>query len=106
MCFCIYKGISKKYKGKYATRPFLLSFIVGRSNHLNSIVRLLHLYCCFQKHPYRPPLKPYSHMAIWPYDHISAIWPYSQMGIWPKMASMWVSPETAIQMQHSGKDLS
>jgi hypothetical protein len=43
--FCTYTGISEKYKGKYAIRPFLLSFLVGMSNHLNSFVRLLHLYC-------------------------------------------------------------
>ena len=103
--FCIYKGISEKYKGKYAVTPFLLSLLVGRSNHLNSFVRLLHLYCCFQKHPYCPSPITYSHMAIWPYDHISAIWPYSHMGIWPKMASIWVSPETAIKMQHSGEGI-
>jgi hypothetical protein len=84
MRFCIYKGIS---------------------NQLNSFVRLLHLYCCFQKHPYCPPLIPYSHMAIWPYDHISAILPYSHMGIWPNMASTWVTPETAIKMQHSGEGI-
>jgi hypothetical protein len=29
---CVYKGISKKYKGKYATGPFLLSFEAGWSN--------------------------------------------------------------------------
>jgi hypothetical protein len=27
--FCVYKGISKKYKGKYATGPILLSFETG-----------------------------------------------------------------------------
>ena len=27
--FYVYKGISKKYKGKYATGPFLLSFETG-----------------------------------------------------------------------------
>ena len=86
--FCIYKGISEKYKGKYAITPFLLSFLVGRSNHLNSFVRLLHLYFCFQKHPYCSSPIPYSHMDIW-----------------PKMASIWVSPETAIKMQHSGEGI-
>ena len=30
--FCVYKGISQKYRGKYATRPFLLSFETGWSN--------------------------------------------------------------------------
>jgi hypothetical protein len=30
--FCIYKGISQKYKGKYATGPLLLSFEAGWSN--------------------------------------------------------------------------
>jgi hypothetical protein len=30
--FCVYKGISKKYKGKYATGPFLLSLEPGWSN--------------------------------------------------------------------------
>jgi hypothetical protein len=29
---CVYKGISQKYKGKYATGPFLLSFEAGWSN--------------------------------------------------------------------------
>jgi hypothetical protein len=52
MRFGIYKGISEKYKGKYAIRPFLLSFLVGRSNQLNSFARMLHFYCCFRIHPY------------------------------------------------------
>jgi hypothetical protein len=30
--FCVYKGISKKYKGKYATGLFLLSLEAGWSN--------------------------------------------------------------------------
>jgi hypothetical protein len=30
--FCIYKGISKKYKGKYSTGPYLLSHEAGWSN--------------------------------------------------------------------------
>ena len=103
--FCIYKGNSKKYKGKYAVKPFLLSFVVGRSNRLNSFARLLHFYCCFQKHPYWPPLMSYSHMAIWPYGHISTIWPYGHIDIWRRMASIWVSPETAKQMQQSGEGI-
>jgi hypothetical protein len=27
------------------------------------------------------------------------------MAIWPKMASIWVSPETAIKMKHSGEGI-
>jgi hypothetical protein len=30
--FCVYKGISQKYKGKFAIGPFLLSFEAGWSN--------------------------------------------------------------------------
>jgi hypothetical protein len=30
--FCVYKGISKKYKGKFAIGAFLLSFVAGWSN--------------------------------------------------------------------------
>ena len=30
--FCVYKGISKKYKGKFVIGPFLLSFDAGWSN--------------------------------------------------------------------------
>ena len=30
--FCVYKGISKKYKGTFAFGPFLLSFEAGWSN--------------------------------------------------------------------------
>ena len=61
--FGIYKGNSEKYKGKYAIGPFLLSFLKGRSNWLNSLARLLHFYCFFRQHPYWPSLMPYSHMA-------------------------------------------
>ena len=89
--FRVYKGNSEKYKGKYAIGPFLLLFLVGRMNWLNSFTSLLHFYCCFDKHPYWPPLIPHSHMAIWPYDHILAIWPYSHMDIWHQMATIWVS---------------
>ena len=97
MRFCIYKGISEKYKGKYAIRPFLLSFLVGRSNQLNSFARMLHFYCCFRRHPYRSHFRPYGRNMV--------IWPYSHMAIWPKMPSIWVSPETAIKMKHSGKGI-
>jgi hypothetical protein len=30
--FCVYKGNTKKYKGKYSIGPFLLSIEAGRSN--------------------------------------------------------------------------
>ena len=50
--FCIYKGNSEKYKGKYAIGPFLLSFLTERSNQLNSCTRMLHLYCIFRIHLY------------------------------------------------------
>jgi hypothetical protein len=39
-------------------------------------------------------------MAIWPYSHI-AIWPYSHMAYGLK----YVSTETSIKMQHSGKGI-
>ena len=74
-------------------------------NRLNSFARLLHFYCCFQKYPYWPPLMPYGHMAIWPYGHILTIWPYSHIDIWRRMASIWVSPESAIKMQQSGEGI-
>ena len=62
---------SEKYNGKYSIRPLLLT---GRSKQLNFFTRLLHFYCCFRKYPYWPPLTLYSRMALWPYDHILAIW--------------------------------
>jgi hypothetical protein len=30
--FCVYKGFSKKYKGKYGDGIFLLSFLTGKSD--------------------------------------------------------------------------
>ena len=102
--FVFTKEFPKKYKGKNAIKPFLLSFLAGRSNQRLVFTRLLHLYCCFHKHPYRPPLKPYGNMALWPQGHIMAIWPYHHMAIWPQMATIWVSPEKAIKMQQFGED--
>ena len=46
------KEFPKEKKGKYAIRLFLLSFLVGRLNQLNSLARMLHFYCCFRRHPY------------------------------------------------------
>jgi hypothetical protein len=60
--FCIYNEISEKYKGKYAIRPPLLSFLVGRSNQLDSFARMLHFYCCFRRHPYQSHFRPYAYM--------------------------------------------
>ena len=64
--FVFTKEFPKKYKGKNAIKPFLLSFLAGRSNQCLVFTRLLHLYCCFHKNPYRSPLKPYGNMALWP----------------------------------------
>ena len=105
MRFCIYKGISEKYKGKYAIRPFLLSFLVGRSNQLNSFARMLHFYCCFRRHPYWRHFRPYAHMAIWPYSRNMVIWPYSHMAIWYRRWTIWVFLEAAIQMQQSDEGI-
>ena len=57
------KESPKKYKGKFAIGPYLLSFRAGRSNQLDSFTRLLHFYSCFQKWPYWPPLMPYGNMV-------------------------------------------
>jgi hypothetical protein len=35
MRFCVYKGISERYKGKYA-RDFLIPFLTGWSNQITS----------------------------------------------------------------------
>ena len=86
--FCVFKGISEKYKGKYDIEAYLLSFPHGRSNQFNSFTRLLHLYCFLNRHPYQLPSKPYSHMAIRPYCHILVIWPYQ---LYDNMASNMVN---------------
>ena len=87
MRFCIYKGMAKKYKGKYAVRPFLLSFLLGRSNQLNSFTRILHFHCRFRRHPYRSHLWPYIHMTIRPYGQNMVIWPFDHM---TKMAQIGI----------------
>jgi hypothetical protein len=81
-----------KYKGKYAFGPFLLSFLPARSYQLNSFVRLLHLYCCFRRHPYRRHWRPYIHMAIWPYSRNMAIWLYGIKG--GQYESFWKQQQT------------
>jgi hypothetical protein len=47
--------------------------------------------------------------VIWPCDHISAIWPYGHIAIWPyghmAYGLKYVSTETSIKMQHSGKGI-
>ena len=79
-CDFVYtKEWPKKYKGKYAVRPFLLSFLLGRSNQLNSFTRILHFHCRFRRHPYRSHLWPYIHMTIWPYGQNMVIWPFDHM---------------------------
>ena len=100
-----YKGIFKKYKGKFGVGQFLLPFVTGGSNRLHSLVRMLHFYCSFHRHQYRPLLMPYGHLAIWPYGHILTIWPFSHIAIWCQMWPIWVSMETALQMQHSSEGI-
>jgi hypothetical protein len=51
MRFCIHKGISEKYKGKYAIRPFLLSLQGGQIILIPSPECCI-FYCCFRRHPY------------------------------------------------------
>jgi hypothetical protein len=63
MHFLIYKGFSEKYKGKYAIIPFLISFLVGRLNQVNSFAIMLHFYCCFRRHSYRRHFMPYGNMV-------------------------------------------
>jgi hypothetical protein len=82
MRFRIYKGISEKYKGKYAIRRFVISFLLGRLNQLNSFARMLHLYCCFRRHPYQSHFRPYAYISIWPYGHMAEIWSYGHIAIW------------------------
>ena len=43
----------------------------------------------------------FGHISIWLYGHMAKIWSYGHLTIWPKwpkMASIWVSPETAIKL--------
>ena len=47
----------------------------------------------------------FGHMTIWPYGQNMAIWPIDIWPKWPKIALIWVSPETAIKMQHSGEGI-
>ena len=103
--FGIYKGKSEKIHRKIRHRLNLLSFLARRSNQLDSFTRLLHFYSCFWRYPYWPHFMPYGHMAKWPYGHFLRIWPYGQINIWHKMASIWVSLETAIQIQQSGEGI-
>ena len=103
--FCIYKGNSEKYKGKFAIRPFSLSFLAGRSNQHNSFARLLHLFSCFWRHPFWCHSMPYVYMTIWPYGQNMAIWPYRHMTIWHPRWPIWVFLETAIKMQQSGEEI-
>ena len=78
--FVYTKEFPKKYKGKNATKPFLLSFLAGRSNQLLVFTKLLHFYSFFERQPYCSRLRPYGHMAIiWPYGH-KAILPYGFKG--------------------------
>ena len=95
----------KKYKGSLAIAPYLLSFVTGRSNQLNSFTRMLHFYGFFHRHPYWPYFITYGHMAIWPYGHILMIWPLSHLAIWPQIWPIWVSTETPIQMQQSDEGI-
>ena len=64
--FCIYKGFVRKIQRKKTIRPILLLFLQKRSNQLNSLARMLHLYSSFSRHPYWPHLLPY-----WPYDDMA-----------------------------------
>ena len=99
------KESPKKYKGKLAVGPNLLSFLAERSNQHDSFTRLLHFYSCFQRNPYWGHLRPYVHMAKWPYRPKMAIWPFGHMTILHQNRSKWASTETAIKMQQPGEGI-
>jgi hypothetical protein len=63
---CVYKGISQQRKGKYASRPFLLSFRISLIPSQECYIFI----ALFQIFQYWPPLATYSYMEIWPYGQI------------------------------------
>ena len=65
-------------------------------NLFNSFAKLLHLYCWFHKHQYWAYCVPYDDMA---YGHIS------HTAIWARICPIWVSIETAIQLQQFGEGI-
>jgi hypothetical protein len=50
--FCVYKGNSPKYRGKYAIASFLLSFMTGSLNQLDSFFDAIQLYGYMATRPY------------------------------------------------------
>ena len=106
MQFCIYKGTVRKIQRNDGHQTI---FALISSRKLESI-QFLHqnaaFLVLFQETPIsRPSL---AILVIWPYGHMTIFRPYDHMPIWPKwpkMAMIWVSPETAIKMQNSGEGI-
>ena len=106
MRFYIYKGMAEKIQRKiYRQTIFALPFYCGgRINLIPSPECYIFIALSGDTH-IDAILGHFGYKVKWPYDHILAIWPYGHMDIWPKMASIWVSPETAMKKQHSGEGI-
>ena len=103
MRFCIYKGMAEKIQRKIC-RQTIFALISTRKVESTSPECYIFIAVLEDTH-IDAIVGNFGNMVKWPYDHILAIWPYSYMDIWPKIASICVSPETAIKMQNSGEGI-
>ena len=84
---CVYKGISRKCKGKYAVGPFSLLFLTGKSNQNNTFSGMLPSFAvskethignlwCYIAH-----IVLFGHMTIFSsYDNLAILYIWHQKG--------------------------